>query len=173
MTTYAALLRGVNVGGHRPVPSAVLREVVSGLGHSRVSTLLASGNAVFDAEPGEGLRPDLEAALLDRLGFAVDVLLRTGEQLSAVVERVPFPTDAPKRLHVSFLSAAPTRQQLNGVKAERYLPDRLHVDGDTAYLLFAGGSQASKLGTLQLAPLATSRNWRTVLALAERTRPAG
>lgn len=48
VTTYAALLGAVNVGG-RKVPMAQLRELLADMGYERVRTYLASGNAVFDA----------------------------------------------------------------------------------------------------------------------------
>jgi uncharacterized protein (DUF1697 family) len=47
MTTYAALLRGINVGGSRKVPMAELRTLMEGLGYEGVRTYLQSGNAVF------------------------------------------------------------------------------------------------------------------------------
>lgn len=46
-TTYAALLRGINVGGSRKVPMAELRTLMEGLGHDAVRTHLQSGQAVF------------------------------------------------------------------------------------------------------------------------------
>ena len=48
---YAALLRGINVGGRKKVPMAALRELLDSLGYADVTTHLQSGNAVFSA-PG-------------------------------------------------------------------------------------------------------------------------
>ena len=58
---WAALLKGVNVGGNRKLPMADLRAFLEGLGLDDVKTLLASGNAVFDA--GEKDAATLEARL--------------------------------------------------------------------------------------------------------------
>ncbi|QFR96271.1 DUF1697 domain-containing protein [Streptomyces tsukubensis] len=49
-TTYAALLRGINVGGKNTVPMAELRALFGELGFDGVRTHLNSGNAVFTAE---------------------------------------------------------------------------------------------------------------------------
>lgn len=60
MTTYAALLRGINVGGHRKIPMADLRELLKALGWTDVRTYLQSGNAVFTTPyptPGPGSGP--------------------------------------------------------------------------------------------------------------------
>ncbi|MCH6229608.1 DUF1697 domain-containing protein [Microbacterium sp. CFH 31415] len=48
MTTWVALLRGVNVGGIT-IRSADLAEVFAELGFESVRTVLASGNVVFEA----------------------------------------------------------------------------------------------------------------------------
>src|ERR1041384_610051 len=48
MTTYAAFLRAINVGGH-VVKMDRLRRLVESLGHARVETLIASGNVIFES----------------------------------------------------------------------------------------------------------------------------
>lgn len=52
-TKYAALLRGINVGGSRKVPMADLRALLTSLGHDAVRTHLQSGQAVFAAAHGD------------------------------------------------------------------------------------------------------------------------
>ncbi|MGW2995759.1 DUF1697 domain-containing protein, partial [Streptomyces sp. NPDC001193] len=68
MTTkkYAALLRGINVGGARKVPMAELREVLEGLGLTEVRTYLQSGNAVFTSPEKD------PAALARELEWAIE-----------------------------------------------------------------------------------------------------
>lgn len=50
MTTYVALLRGINVGGKNKVAMADLREFLARLGLADAKTLLQSGNVVFRSE---------------------------------------------------------------------------------------------------------------------------
>ena len=50
MKCWAALLKGVNVGGNRKLPMAELKLFLEGLGFADVKTLLASGNVVFTAK---------------------------------------------------------------------------------------------------------------------------
>src|SRR5450759_2586651 len=45
--THVALLRGINVGGRNRVAMADLREVVTSLVHTEVTTYVQSGNVVF------------------------------------------------------------------------------------------------------------------------------
>ncbi len=46
---YVALLRGVNVGGARPLPMEALRALFAEAGAKSVESLIQSGNVVFAA----------------------------------------------------------------------------------------------------------------------------
>ncbi|MFE0317198.1 DUF1697 domain-containing protein, partial [Streptomyces albogriseolus] len=63
-TRYAALLRGINVGGGKKVPMAELRGLLESLGLRDVRTYLQSGQAAFTAGHGgeESLAADLSGA---------------------------------------------------------------------------------------------------------------
>ncbi len=50
MNRYVAFLRGINVGGHKKVPMQQLHECMTEMGFTKIKTLLASGNVVFEAE---------------------------------------------------------------------------------------------------------------------------
>ena len=50
MTTYLALLRGINVSGQNLMPMAKLQQSLSGLGFEKIKTYLQSGNVIFDAK---------------------------------------------------------------------------------------------------------------------------
>jgi uncharacterized protein (DUF1697 family) len=67
----AALLRGINVGGHKKVEMARLRRLIGDLGYGQVRTHLQSGNAVFDCPAGEvkSVAARLESAIVAEFGF--------------------------------------------------------------------------------------------------------
>ena len=56
MTTQIALLRGINVGGHKMVAMADLRTLITQLGFADVRSLLQSGNVVFTGGSRTGSR---------------------------------------------------------------------------------------------------------------------
>ena len=92
MTRFVALLRGINVGGHRKVPMARLREVLGEAGFADVATYLQSGNAVVtapDTDP-QAVASHIEQAIAAAFGFDVDVLVRSGAELDAVIAANPF-----------------------------------------------------------------------------------
>ncbi|WP_236239329.1 DUF1697 domain-containing protein [Streptomyces sp. CC228A] len=177
-TRYAALLRGVNVGGARKVPMAELRTVLTGLGHQDVRTYLQSGNAVFstgsDARE-EDLAADLEAALEERFGFHTDCLVRSGPSLRAVVDACPFPAAdlEPRQLHVTYFSAPVTPERFASVDRTAFLPEDFRLGVREVYLYAPDGLGRSKLADALARPAllkgvtATTRNWNTVVKLAE------
>ena len=168
MTRCVALLRGVNVGGHRRVPMAQLREVLTAAGLADVQTYLQSGNAVFTSDlPPAELEQLAHRAIRDGMDVETTVLVRTAAELADVVRDNPWPERAssPTQLHALFLTAAPRVVP----DTSRYAPEEAEVRGRVAYLWYAHGAGRSKL-QLPLPDVdATARNWRTVLALLEMT----
>jgi uncharacterized protein (DUF1697 family) len=89
VSRHAAFLRGVNLG-KRQVKSAELKAVFESLGFGGVRTIIASGNVLFEASPATGLQQKIERALEQHFGFAIGVVLRTHEELAAMVALEPF-----------------------------------------------------------------------------------
>ncbi|WP_330460509.1 DUF1697 domain-containing protein [Streptomyces sp. NBC_00820] len=180
MTTYAALLRGINVGGSRKLPMADLRTLMTGLGHDDVRTYLQSGQAVFTAGRGEeeSLAAELTRAIEARFGFAVDVLVRDHAYLAAVADACPFPAAElqGRQLHVTYLSAPVTPDRFASIDQPARLPEEFRTGDRCLYLYTPGGPTPSKLAGELSRPrvtkglIATSRNWNTVLKLVEMTR---
>lgn len=180
MSAFVALLRGVNVGGRNRIAMSDLREIVESLGHSRVATYIQSGNVVFaEAAPVEPPDPDvlsgaLRAAIADRLGLDVDVMVRGREALARIVETVPFPDADPKQLLIAFLATAPTSEARKALESVDAAPEEVRVDGREAYLHLPNGVGRSVLAPLlerRLRVSATARNLtttRALLAMLER-----
>lgn len=91
MTRYVALLRGIAPA--LPYNSnAELRAVHEGLGLRRVGSVLASGNIVFETDETDvpQLERRIQAALVDQLGIGGGTIIRSLEELRALLERDPF-----------------------------------------------------------------------------------
>ncbi|MFJ7101396.1 DUF1697 domain-containing protein [Streptomyces albogriseolus] len=178
-TRYAALLRGINVGGGKKVPMAELRGLLESLGLRDVRTYLQSGQAAFTAGHGgeESLAADLSGALAGRFGFDVDVIVRDHAYLRGVVKACPFPAGdlEPKQLHVTYYSAPVTEDRFAEIDRETYLPEDFRLGDRALYLYVPDGLGRSKLAEHLSKPrlaqgvVATSRNWNTVRKLAEMT----
>ncbi|MFI1762634.1 DUF1697 domain-containing protein [Streptomyces sp. NPDC020800] len=183
MTSYAALLRGINVGGSRKLPMADLRTLMAELGHEGVRTHLQSGQAVFTTDRGdqESLAAELSRAIEERFGFPVDVLVREHAYLKAVADACPFPAAdlAPKQLHVTYFSAPVTPERFAEIDPGTHLPEEYRLGDRCLYLYAPEGLGRSRLAEVLSRPrttkgvIATTRNWNTVLKLVELTAPEG
>jgi uncharacterized protein (DUF1697 family) len=166
--TYVALLRSVNVGGHK-VPMSDLRAVFEELGYTDVRSYIQSGNVVFatKAAAPARVRSAIESELKSEFGFEIAVLLRTPAELGKVVERNPFGKDA----YVTFLEHAPARKLVEALDPGPFAPDTFEVDGREVYVRCPNGYGRTKINNTfferKLATRATTRNWNTVALLHE------
>ncbi|MCS5717965.1 DUF1697 domain-containing protein [Herbiconiux sp. CPCC 205763] len=96
MTRFAALLRGVNVGGIT-VKSADLAALFRSLGFDAVTTVLASGNVLFETDaPGSDpdaaatLKTTIEKGLRERFGYEAWIVLVDRAELTGIVDGFPY-----------------------------------------------------------------------------------
>ena len=179
MTTYAALLRGINVGAARKVPMAELRTLMEGLEYGDVRTYLQSGNAVFSSDHGDedSLAAELSGALEKRFGFTVDVLVRDHAYLRAVLDACPFPAAEleARQLHATYFSEPVGPERFASIDQQALLPEEFRLGDRVLYLYAPDGLGRSKLAESLSRPrmtkgvIATTRNWNTVTRLAELT----
>lgn len=168
MTTYIALLRAVNVGGTGKLPMADLRALCEKAGFRDVRTYIASGNVVFTSDlTAPKALVTLESALAKRLGIATQVLIRTADELEAVITANPFPEAEPNQLIVVFLSK---EEPLSAID-EWKIPgrERIALVGRELFIHYPDGMGQSKL-KVPFADQGTGRNLNTVRALLAMAR---
>jgi uncharacterized protein (DUF1697 family) len=170
-----AMLRAINVGGRNRLSMRVLADLATGLGHREVVTHLQSGNLVFvPAVPSEEEVSRELAAHLSELGLSqVDVMVRSADEMATVARTNPLGGD-PQGWHVTFLSEPPDPVRLAALDPLKGAPDRFLVVGRDVYLTCAGRYSDSVLTNSflerRLGVRATTRNWATVMRLAELAR---
>ena len=178
MSTYVALLRGINVSGRNRIPMADLRRMLGDLGHDDVETYLQSGNVTFRTRSAttKGLAAAIEHRIDSELGLNVAVLVRTQRELETIAADNPFlgaQIDG-KTLHVVFLEDPATPAALADLELDRYAPDELAAHGSEVYLSCPEGYGTTKLNNAfferHLGTRATTRNWNTVTNLVELVR---
>jgi uncharacterized protein (DUF1697 family) len=178
MRTYIALLRGINVGGHRLIKMADLRAMFEALGVGGVQTYIQSGNVVFQADEAERpLRECIERQMAATFGFPVVVALRTHDELARAIAACPFAPDAlaeGERLYVALLAETPGSAGVERMLASKTEPDEFRVLGREVYLLYRQNMRTTLLTNnlleSRLGVPATSRNWRTLTALAAMSK---
>jgi len=170
---YAAMLRGVNVGGQRRIAMADLRALLSRLSFTEVVTLLQSGNAVFhgpDGLPNE-LAARIERAIADELMMSVRCMVRTGPELRAVIDGNPFADRATQgsRFLALFLSASPDAELLARYDPRSLAPSEVQLGDRVIYQWCPEGILAAPnvhgFVEKNLNVAVTARNWNTVTKL--------
>lgn len=182
MAKYVALLRGINVGRAKAVPMAALARVFEQLGYSDVTTLLRSGNVVFDSAEalGADAAASVEDAVLAATGVQSSVIILDAPAFRAIADANPLldvATDGSKSF-VTFLAspnilaspndladAAPTLVEPD---AAALAPEILRVGEHAIYQWIPGGAMDTGVRPSfwkQFATPVTTRNWNTVLKL--------
>ena len=182
MSVVVAILRGINVGGHRKIRMAELTALWRDTGYPDARTYLQSGNVVFDAgrTAPATLEKQLAAAIEGQFGVEVTVLVRTAGDVAEVLANNPFltgpdgdPGTDPKTLHVTFLQTAPVNTDVLDASP----PDRVVVVGRHGYIHCPNGYGRTRFNNnyleRRLGVAATTRNWKTVTALAGMTTGHG
>jgi uncharacterized protein (DUF1697 family) len=118
MTTYAAFLRGVNVGGVN-LKMADVKAALTDAGFSDVRTILATGNVLLTSSAGVAtVRKKAEAALRERFGYDAWVLAYDLDTVRAIDETYPFERERDGyQSYVTFVTDADILDELAGLTA--------------------------------------------------------
>jgi len=168
---YVAFLRGINVGG-KTIKMDDLKKLFASLGFTHVTTVLASGNVLFEAinaSPGM-----IEDKLREAFGSKTSVSLRTYSEIEALIDSDPFggiPVTRQTRLYVTFL---PNKSRCS-LKIPYESPEGdFRILKATDYEVFSvldlsrgkGTTQAMEILEKEFGKEITTRNWNTVMKIA-------
>ena len=174
---YAALLRGINVGGHNKVNMKELKEAFEQAGMSSVKTYINSGNIVFqDSREKEQVTILLEQAILEWFGLRIRVLVYSFDEYSRIAQAVPseWANDKQLKSDVLFLW-----QQIDQESVMEQLPLKPDIDQAIyvpgAILWSVDREQTSRSGMAKIVGTAlykqvTIRNVNTVRKIYELMR---
>jgi uncharacterized protein (DUF1697 family) len=181
---YVAFLRAINVGGRAVVKMTDIQAAFTTAGCANVTTFIASGNVLFDAETVDDvLRARIGRTVGRLLGAEPVIVYRTMRELQRLVTAAPFADlvdDATLKLYVAFVAEK--------TKLEPRFPMQLPKEALEAIGLKNGDvlivSRRKPNGMYgfpnnwiekELAVVATARNWSTVRKIVElpaaRTAP--
>jgi len=151
------------VGGTGKMPMTTLVKLCEAAGFEDVRTYIASGNVVFHSRLKERrIKTLLEERLASYAGKPVGVLIRTGEEMAAVLAANPFPHAPANRTVAIFLDQPPPARSLEEVRGKR--SERLAIGTREIYVLYAEGIGTSKL-VIPAARAGTARNMNTIAKL--------
>ncbi|MCP9270798.1 DUF1697 domain-containing protein [Mycolicibacterium arenosum] len=166
MTRYAALLRGVNVGGIN-LKMAAVAEAFTDAGFTDVTTILASGNVLLTSRSGVAeVRKKAEKALRDTFGYDAWVLAYPIDAIAAISQAFPFERDVDGvQSYVTFVSDPDVLDELADLEpgeGERIERGEGVVYWQVPKNSTLGSAIGRTMGTRRYKSSTTTRNLRTV-----------
>ena len=170
MPLLISFIRGINVGGHKKIKMAELRDLYLDLGFQNPRTLLQSGNVIFEAADTDlaDIGARIEAGISRRFAFEAQALLRTPDAFRTTLANHPFDAEQLERGNhamIVFLSGTPEKRALAALVENNSGREAISAAADALYVFYTDGVARSKLdakrieSTLGLA--ASARNWNT------------
>ena len=177
--THVAFLRAINVGGRAVVKMSSLKAAFERAGCRDVRTFIASGNVLFDAPAKlpKALTERVRKELVTLFGKEPGVCYRTVAELDALIESDPFGklvADKALKLYVCFADREPQpRPKLPMVDVK----ELVEITGmRAADLLIVSRRKPNGMYGFPnvcveaLGVVSTSRNWNTVIRVAQFAR---
>ncbi len=177
LTTYLALLRGINVGGKNKVPMAGLKVMLEEIGLEDVSTYIQSGNAIFRSKLAAAtIARKIEAGLV--AAFRLDdelikVLVLSRDQVQSVIDNRPEGFgEAPDTYHSDaiFMMGADANDAFALFKPRDGVDRVWAGDGVIYSQRLSAERTKSRLSKIMESPLyksMTIRSWQTTQKLGE------
>jgi len=166
VTTYIALLRGINVSGKNKVPMKELQAVCLNLGWKEVQTYIQSGNIVFRSDKSaEDLSQALIEAIVTSFGFDVPVLIIDEMKLQTVLSTNPTKREC-KDVYYTFLYNSHNSLTIDN----KYKEDSFELIGDVVYidcLTYGKTKFNNTFFEKKLQTIATTRNYKTLSKLRD------
>ncbi len=169
MKTHIALLRGINVGGHKKLKMADLKLLFEDLGFQNVTTYIQSGNVVFSAKETDGLAERISKEIEKKFGWEVPVLVKTAAAVAKFLADCPFEETKKAEAYFMLLASPPEEKLMESVAEISYPNEEFVLTSECVYIFFGNGYGNAKLNNnffeKKLKVAATTRNYRTLAKL--------
>jgi uncharacterized protein (DUF1697 family) len=175
MKTHLALLRGINVSGHKMINMVALKKALEAIGFDNVRTYINSGNVFVDSdEDAAKVGFMIKQEIFKEFGHDVPVIIIDKEDLQACLVRNEFLKEEGvdlKKLYVSFISSMLPDNMITQLNLNFIKPDEIQLDGKRIYLKYDISPAKTRLDNKWIEKsmnvVSTTRNWNTVNKLLE------
>lgn len=176
MTTHLALLRGINVSGHKMIKMDALQKALESIGFQNVQTYIQSGNVFVTTEEESPTKVGflIKQEISKSFGFDVPVIVIGKKDLQDCLERNAFLHQADvdvKKLYVAFLASELPENTMSQINFNFIQPDELQLDGTRVYIKYDTSPAKTRLDNnwieKKMNVVSTIRNWNTTNKLLE------
>jgi uncharacterized protein (DUF1697 family) len=171
MQTYIALLKGINVGGHKKVPMVELHELLAKSGFLNVKTYIQSGNVILQSSEKntEHIELVIAEAIASHFGFEVSVLIKTINDLKRIFDDCHFPEEKKLKSYFTILHDTPDKDLIKIASEKVYAGEEYKIINDCIYFFCEAGYGKAKFNLnffeKKLETTATARNYNTMVKL--------
>ena len=171
MKTYIALLKGINVGGHKKVPMADLRELLTKSGFENVQTYIQSGNVILQSSKSDisVIEKNIQESIMDHFGFEISVLVKTRSDLKRIFNDSPFSEEKKKASYFMLLRNTPEDDLVKVASEKVYEGEEYKILKDCIYFFCEKGFGQAKFNAnffeRKLKIFVTARNYNTMVKL--------
>ncbi|MFL0353866.1 DUF1697 domain-containing protein [Xanthomarina sp. GH4-25] len=170
MNTHIVLIKGINVGGHKKVPMAELRELLTKSGFENVKTYIQSGNVILkSSEKSKMIENNIQTAIMAHFGFEVSVLAKTRQELEQIFNDNPFLEEKKKASYFLMLHDTPLEELVSVASEKVYEGEEYEIINNCIYFYCKKGMGQAKFNAnffeRKLKTFATARNYNTMVKL--------
>jgi len=176
---YIALLRGINVSGHKKIKMAELKAAFEDIGLLKVQTYIQSGNVLFESKETsvQKLQSAIEKKIMDDFGFDVKTIVKTNSDFKKILAENTFLELAnanTQNLYVVLLFSVPKPEYIKELEVMDFNNEEWLLKEDVVYLYCRNGYGQAKLNNnlieKKLKVIGTTRNWKTINSLYEMSQ---
>ena len=169
---WGILLRGVNVGGKKPIKMAELRAALDANKFQDVATYIQSGNIVLSSGRNAATIGKAVSQLIKKgWGFEVPVQAIDEKEMNKIVKGNPFRDLDPSKVCVTRFDQSVSVAVAKKLSAAAVVKEKLSFKKNLVYLYCPDGFSKTKLTNnffeSKLKVSATTRNWKTISKLVE------
>ncbi len=176
MAKYIAFHRAINVSGTKIIKMEYLRQLFADMGFENVASYIQSGNVYFEAtkSKNETLAKKIKKHLQKELGFEVETMVRTVDELSAIAATDPYKDiedDGNVVVYIGFLSDEPQQEKQELLLSFNNDADKCTIIGKEIYILRYRDKGKPRFDNKfmegKLKVVCTTRNRKTLYKLLE------
>lgn len=171
---YIALLRGINVGGHKKVEMKRLKSLLENMGYFNVKTYLNSGNALFETDENlEQTKIELSKIMAEEFGFEIPTLIKSEEEIKKIASIIPneWQNNSEQKTDVAYLfPEIDSKETVGKIPVKREYVDFIYVKGAIVWHIMKkdyNKSQLNKIVSHKFYKQMTVRNVNTARFLAK------
>ncbi len=174
MNQYIALLKGINVGGKNIIKMQALQLALIADGFLNVQTYIQSGNIVFEFKKTNTqiLSDKISKCIATNFGLTIACIVISAAAFKTIIDQNPLKilTECnPEFIYLTFLENEINTESLSLLEQINSNKEKIALTCNVIYLYCPGGYSRSKYTNktieTKLKVIATTRNWKTYLAI--------